>query len=107
MKLVPYDAETPFQPREGFQCHQTELESDRARLCAGWVAVHGNSLALRLEVSRGDVDGSVMGYTTPVPLFKSGTEAAQHGMRDIENPSEEACALVAKIAATRSDIRFR
>jgi hypothetical protein len=32
-----------------------------------------------------------------VPMFSSGTEAAEHGKRDIENPSDEAKDAVAKL----------
>lgn len=43
-------------------------------------------------------------YSSPVPLFASGTDAAAHGMRDIEHPDGEACRTIDKIIRVRSDI---
>jgi hypothetical protein len=101
-KLIDYDAETHSQPLGLFQCHQTGPEDRPDRLCAGWVACHGSELlALRIAVSVGSLDPSVMGYTTDVPLFGSGTEAAEHGMAEIDDPSVEAQALMAKITGAR------
>lgn len=45
-------------------------------------------------------------YQSPVPLFSSGTEAAEHGMRGIESPSEEASRIREKIIRLRSDIEY-
>lgn len=104
-KLKRYDRPTHDQPLAPFQCHQTGPKDDRARLCAGWVGCHGiELLSLRLGVSTQRFDASVFAYTTKVPLFESGTAAAEHGMREIDNPSEAAKDLVAKISKTRSDI---
>lgn len=47
-----------------------------------------------------------MRYTTTVPLFDSGAEAAEHGMRDIEEPSEEASRVIEKIVNRRSDVNY-
>lgn len=58
-------------------------------MCHGWAVVHTSRgheydlLALRfcdaLEIP-----------SPPVPLFTSGSEAAEHGLEDIEDPSEAA-----------------
>lgn len=108
-KLPQYDGDKAYQSTRVFQCHQTDRDSDKARVCAGWVATHGGSelLALRLSATVGDVDPSVFDYTTEVPVFSSGQEAATHGMRDIEKPGKKARALVAKIARTRADVQYR
>lgn len=104
-KLPCYDRPTYDQPVGLFQCHQNGQDSDQARLCAGWVAVHGQELlALRLAIASGRVDPSAMDYTTPVPLFASGTEAAEHGLRDIDRPGTAAHDLMAKIADRRPDV---
>jgi hypothetical protein len=92
-----------------FQCHQSERDSDKARLCAGWVACHGpeNLLALRLAVISGALDDpEVFAYQTDVPLMFSGQDACEHGLADIDDPSAEARELVAKIASGRADIGF-
>jgi hypothetical protein len=106
-KLPEYDKPTGEQPFGLFQCHQSDRDSTQARLCAGWVACHGvELLALRIGASTGSVDPSVFEYTTDVPIFGSGTEAAEHGMAEIVEPGEDAQVLVAKIANNRDDIRL-
>jgi len=87
-KLPGYDGEIIDQLTAGatgvFLCHQKD-----GNLCAGWLACHGpdNLLALRLHQN---LDPSIWEYSTDVPVFKSGAEAARHGMRDIEEPGEKA-----------------
>jgi hypothetical protein len=97
-KLPAYDAETALQPAAMFYCHQQD-----GRLCAGYVAVHDmdHSLALRLAAITGQLSPeevlAVCAYSTDVPLHPSGAAAAQHGLADVESPSEEACRVVAKV----------
>lgn len=97
-KLPHYDNETPFQPPAIFLCHQQD-----GRVCAGWAGCHdmGENLGVRVASAVGiltlDIVELLLDYSTPVELFKSGAEAAAHGRRDIKNPSEKACATVAKI----------
>lgn len=73
-----------------FYCHQMTEE-----LCSGWVGCHGpeNLLALRIR----PVDESVWEYESPVPLFASGAEAAEHGKRDIDCPGPQAQQAASKI----------
>lgn len=88
-KLPGYDGDVPDQLIAGatglFHCH-----SQQEHLCAGWVGCHdmANSLAMRLQWR--DVDPAVFEYSSPVPLFASGAEAAEHGMRDLPRPGPEA-----------------
>lgn len=105
-KLPLYDEPTGDQPFGLFQCHQYEPGDEEARVCAGWVGCHGPDLiALRIAVIvRSSLPASVFDYTTTVPLFGSGREAAEHGLRDIEHPSAEAVSLGRKIMGTREDI---
>jgi hypothetical protein len=106
-KLREYDDAGWEQPLSIFQCHQNGQEDDRARLCAGWVACHGQDLlGLRIGVARGWIDPGVLDYTTDVPVFASGTEAAEHGERDIDFPGVQARAMVAKIVDSRADVKF-
>jgi hypothetical protein len=88
-KLPLYDEATGNQPPFPFACHATT-----EALCHGWAVVHshrgiGNELlALRLLASVEQHEVVVPG---PDPkLFSSGAEAAEHGKRDIYNPSDEA-----------------
>lgn len=106
-KLEEYDQPTHAQPMNLFQCHQNGADDAQARLCAGWVATHGERLlSLRIAVSMNRVPADVMDYETDVPCFESGTAAADHGRRDIDFPSDEAREMVAKICGRRDDVVF-
>lgn len=90
-KLPEYDQPTALQPMGVFMCHQRGGEA-----CAGWAGCHNQQdhehdlLALRFT-GLNNVDAeAVRAYVSPVPLFASGAEAAEHGKRDIEHPSAEA-----------------
>ena len=91
-KLPPYDAPTARQPLNGFACHATP-----SHYCHGWAVVHSNRgsehelLALRVFAARTAIP------EPGVPLFASGAEAAEHGKRDIDNPSPEAVAVVERL----------
>lgn len=98
-KLPPFDEpETARQPPAAFMCHQQD-----GRLCAGWVAVHDmqESLGLRLlaavaRMTPEEIDATI-DYTTDVPLFDSGAEAALHGLAEVKQPSEAAVKLIARL----------
>ena len=98
-KLRPYDEPTADQPFEAFGCHATP-----DKICHGWAVVHTNRgrpydlLALRII-------GSPEIPSITVPLFASGNEAADHGQRDIEEPSDEARETVDRL--TRKYERLR
>lgn len=98
-KLLGYDGET-FEQRAVslFMCHQGEGE-----LCAGWVGCHDprESLAMRLNASQVDW-GAVEAFSTTAPLHPSGKAAAEHGMRDLSEPSERAQETIEKIVKKRS-----
>jgi hypothetical protein len=88
-KLRDYDAPTYAQPTAAFSCHATP-----EHLCNGWAVVGGyDLLAIRLLELRGPVAIPA----ESVPLFATGNEAADHGQRDIDNPSPEACAAVERL----------
>lgn len=99
-KLPAYDGEIADQAMAGatglFDCHQRTGE-----LCAGWAGCHDmyNNLAVRLHAA--DIDPSVYEYESPVPLFASGAEAAEHGKRDIDEPGEDAQELIGKLTRLR------
>lgn len=78
-----------------FMCHQ-----QNGCLCSGWVGTHGsdNLLALRMN----PVDPATWGYKSPVPLFESGAEAAEHGMRGVADPDRRALTAINKLARRRA-----
>jgi hypothetical protein len=93
-KLPQYDGDMGEQSAAMFGCHQGD-----GSVCSGWLG-HRNPddlLAVRLGIIRGTVDVSCAEYTTDVPLFASGAEAAAHGMRDIEAPGPDAEAVIRKV----------
>jgi hypothetical protein len=100
-KLPAYDRETMYQPAGVFLCHQ-----QNGRVCAGWVGCHDMSQSLGLRFAAREMDpddvAACLDYTSPVPLFKTGTEAAAHGLRDLEAPGTPAVRVMSKIARRRS-----
>jgi hypothetical protein len=97
-KLPPYDNETWDQPPAVFMCHRQD-----GRMCAGWCHVSDldESFGMRLARSMGLVDESILDYTTDVPCWSSHTEAAEHGLRDVDSPGEAAIMLMEKVEAQR------
>lgn len=95
MKLPGFDLPTFDQPQGVFLCHQQD-----GHLCAGWCGTHDmtQNLGLRLAAIKGSLTPEeveeVMDYVSPVPLFESGSEAAMHGLADIEQPDERAQTVV-------------
>ena len=104
-KLPGYDGDIPDQLAGRamglFRCHSTPQN-----LCAGWAGCHDmdNNLAVRLA-SR-DIDPAIYDYRSPVPLFASGAEAAEHGKREIAEPGERAnrkARQIRRLQAARRD----
>lgn len=99
-KLKAYDGDTFDQLTNGgttlFLCHQ-----QNNALCSGWLGCHGTDELLALRLHAKHVDASVFGYETDVPLFSSGAEAARHGLRDIDGPSERADRVIRKLERQR------
>lgn len=101
-KLRRYDAPTAEQPPGVFLCHTAP-----GRACAGWAGCHDGAhlLALRIAEALGTTDDDVdatIDYVSPVPLFRSGTEAADHGEVEITAPGPRAVNAMAKITRARS-----
>ena len=86
-KLLSYDGETGEQLMKGgtplFFCHQRD-----GCLCGGWLQAHDADHLIALRLHR--VDASAYDYTSDVECFGSGQEAHDHGVRDLDQPGEEA-----------------
>lgn len=107
-KLIAYDRPTWDQPPNLFLCHQTTADDGRARLCAGWVGCRGSELlALRLPGSSLTDDdlAAARRYVSAIPLFPNGTAAANHGLRETDNPSPKARRMIDKLVLRRPDIQ--
>lgn len=117
-KLALYDQETASQPPGLFQCHQHDATTGKQlpRVCAGWAGVHGRqtgkhgllSLRIALALDRLTVAQvqAICEYDSPTPLFASGREACEHGVRGLLDPSAEARRIQGKIVRLRSDIEM-
>lgn len=102
-RLRKFDGDIADQARAEafalFCCHSTPDS-----LCAGWVGHRDDPadlLAVRVGVIDGRVDDAVLDYSCDVPLFASGAEAAEHGLRDLHNPGAAACAAIDKLVRLR------
>ncbi|MGV1682932.1 DUF6283 family protein [Sphingopyxis sp. NJF-3] len=89
-KLPRYDGETWEQSPSLFFCHQQD-----GNLCAGWVGCHDADHLLAFRMNR--VDPSVFTYASPVPLFASGREAAEHGLLGVSAPDRRARQAIGKL----------
>lgn len=97
-KLPRFDLETPFQPTGVFLCHQ-----QNGRVCAGWAGCHDgeNLLGLRIAQSTGmmapaEIEATIA-YRSPVPLHRSGAEAAAWGLSALDSPDRAAGRIAAKL----------
>lgn len=102
-KLLQFDGPTAYQSPTVFYCHQQD-----GRVCAGWAGTHDmeESLGLRMGVMLGVVSPedaeAIRAYESPVPLFSSGREAAEHGRAGIEEPDVPARQMVERISRKRT-----
>lgn len=104
-RLIDYDGEIHEQAMAGacglFACHCTP-----GQLCAGWLGHRDPSelLAVRLGLASGRLDPGIVDYRTDVELWRSGAEAAAHGLRDLAEPGAAAREAVRKIMRIRPDV---
>lgn len=93
-KLPRYDGSTLEQIQNGafglFFCHQND-----GHLCAGWVGCHDLDHLAAVRFNR--VHPSAFDYVSPVPLFRSGREAAVHGLLGVNRPDERAQRMIEKL----------
>jgi len=104
-RLINYDGEIGDQAMAGafglFACHSTPEQ-----LCAGWLGHRDPSelLAVRLGLVSHRLDPEIVDYRTDVELWRSGAEAAAHGLRDLAEPGAAAREAVRKIMRIRPDV---
>ncbi|WP_311245341.1 MULTISPECIES: DUF6283 family protein [unclassified Microbacterium] len=94
-KLERYDGDIADQTATGvFLCH---LQDGCA--CSGWLGHRdpAEMLAVRLAIVSGHLAPESLDYSTDVPLFSSGREAAEHGMTNYTTPGPEAVASIEKL----------
>lgn len=106
LKLIEYDNETGDQPPAAFHCHDGDREDT---LCRGWLDTHNiyHLLSMRMIVAMGLVDNEIFDLPkSDVPCFASGLEAHDHGMKEIENPSNEAVELQQKLKTRHPQLEW-
>lgn len=102
LKLITFDRPTAEQPPAVFNCHQQD-----DTLCSGWVGCHPmeDSLGLKIALVSGfitpDDFQTCVDYVSPAPLFDTGTDAAVHGMRNLNDPDEQAHRVMDKLKKKR------
>jgi hypothetical protein len=99
-KLPAFDRPTAEQPAGMFLCHQ-----QNGRVCGGWAGCHdmANTLAVRLASLwlMPDVIDAICDYVSPVELWPSGAAAAEHGLAEVDAPSDDAAGLIDKLVRQR------
>ena len=99
-KLPDYDGTIGEQLMKGavgrFDCHQQD-----GKICAGWLGSHGPSNLLAMRLQGAHIDPEVWDYKSPVPLFTSGAEAREHGIKKIANPDEAAERTIKRLLRKR------
>jgi len=100
-KLKAYDGDIGEQLTKNavalFDCHQRD-----GQLCAGWVATHKPQTLLAVRLHSRDIAPEVFDYSSPVPVFSSGEEAAKHGMRDIRRPRAAAISAIKRLSRKKA-----
>lgn len=95
-KLPKYDGEMVEQLMNGatglFLCHQRNNA-----LCGGWLACHGSQNLLAMAIGSHLVEPETFDYQTDVPVFSSGAEACAHGLRNIEEPDDDAVRVINRL----------
>jgi hypothetical protein len=81
-----------------FMCHQRD-----GNLCSGWLACHDPQELLALRFP-GRVDESAYNYTTDVPVFASGREAHDHGVKEIPSLGTKATKMMQGIIKKRANV---
>lgn len=105
-KLPEFDKDTASQPPGVFLCHQ-----QNGRVCAGWIGCHGahELLGVRIAASMRKMSDAdllaTLNYTSPVPLFASGAEAAAHGKAEIRSLGTGARRVIAKVSRRQKAVR--
>lgn len=95
-KLRLYDDTAQNQAFIPFHCHQ-EPEIGKPTLCRGWLSVHCESAAVRILGMQGNVTEEQVYAEVKEPLYKSGNEAADAGLKGIKRPSKKARKIVERL----------
>lgn len=101
LKLPTYDDPLRSIDAGVFLCHHSPLTS-RETLCRGWLSVHADSLAVRLGVAVGLIDGEAVYAPVDVELYVDGATACAAGLKGVEQPSVPARRMIDKLTRRRA-----
>lgn len=89
-KLPKYDPGQFIPDMSVFQCHHTSEK--KSLICQGWLDCHGADelIGIRLAHIQGRIPDDFDYEPSEAVVYASGQEAMEFGVRDIENPSDEA-----------------
>lgn len=82
-----------------FLCHHGKRDA----VCRGWLSVHADSLAVRLAVIFGSIPAAALSAVVKAPLYASGAEAADAGVRGLKRPGRKARAVIARLLRARAN----
>jgi hypothetical protein len=99
-KLRDYDDGAPSPSFATFLCHHT-TETGRDTACRGWLSVHCESVAARLAVLKGEVTDAERYAPVKEPLYASGNEAADAGIKGVKRPGRQARKVIERLERTR------
>lgn len=100
-KLRDYDDNHAFGV---FLCHHSP-SMDRNAVCRGWLVVHADSVAVRLAVSDGVIRREDHYRPCDTPLYKSGNQAANAGIKGIKRPNKKARTAIAKLVKLKANAK--
>lgn len=100
-KLRGYDTNEQFGL---FLCHQTTIAWHNM-ICRGWLTVHCESVAARLAVAQGRITNEQKYAPVKEPLYTSGNEAADAGLRGIRRPGKKARRVIERLTRARRRIK--
>jgi Family of unknown function (DUF6283) len=92
-RLLKFDG-TTFDQANANATQPLYCHTDITKLCAGWVGCHDMDENLALRFLRERVCDWVYHYVSPVPLFSSGREAYEHGIRELYQPGKRAQRMI-------------
>ncbi|HUV10817.1 MAG TPA: DUF6283 family protein [Acidimicrobiia bacterium] len=95
-KLAAYDDDGDEIAIATFHCHQENATGNRT-VCKGWVAVHPDSIAVRIALIDGRLTWEQVDADTPVEVYASGAEARDAGLAGVDELSPEAAEAMMKL----------
>lgn len=91
-----------FPPAIGiFLCHHSTV-GEKETLCRGWLAVHADSIAVRLALMDGRITPEQAYAEVDVALYATGQEACDAGLAGVEHPDAAARKAIDKITRKRA-----